>query len=139
VSSRSVEIITGRERRRRWSIEEKLRIVAESNEAGSRVTEVAAQHGVYPSLLFTWRRQVRDGLLVTPPPARFVPVRMLSPEPASEAAAGRIADDRRHAPAAETPRRADMIEIILANGCQLRFDQHIDARALRRILGVLRG
>jgi hypothetical protein len=30
--------------------------------------------------LFTWRRQVRDGLLVAPPPATFVPVRMLPSE-----------------------------------------------------------
>jgi len=45
VSSRSVEIITGRERRRRWSIEEKLRIVAESNEAGSRPVNHAFRRG----------------------------------------------------------------------------------------------
>ena len=37
----TIEIITGRERRRRWSIEEKLRLVGETEEAGARVTEVA--------------------------------------------------------------------------------------------------
>jgi transposase-like protein len=35
VSGGAIEIITGRERRRRWSIEEKLRIVAEAEEAGA--------------------------------------------------------------------------------------------------------
>ena len=41
-----VEIITGRERRRRWSTEEKLRLVAEMVEPGGRVRAVAARHGV---------------------------------------------------------------------------------------------
>ena len=140
MGSGSIEIITGRERRRRWSIEEKLRIVAESNEAGAHVTEVAARHGVYPGLLFTWRRQVREGLLVAPPPATFVPVRMLSPEAvAAEAEVRPASNGQRSNPGAEISRRADEIEITLANGCRLRFDQHIDARALRRIVVVLRG
>jgi hypothetical protein len=59
----TVEIITGKERRRRWSVEEKLRIVAEAEEPGVRIAEVAARHEVYPSLLFNWRRQVREGRL----------------------------------------------------------------------------
>lgn len=74
----AVEIITGRERRRRWSVEEKLRIVAETQEPGVRIADVAARHGVYPSLLFSWRRQVRDGVLSAPLPATFVPVNMVS-------------------------------------------------------------
>jgi len=61
-----VEIITGRERRRRWSTEDKLRFVAEMAEPGTRVRAVAARHGVCESLLFTWRRQVRDGVLTAP-------------------------------------------------------------------------
>ncbi len=44
----TVEIITGKERRRRWSTEEKLRIVAEAQEPGAPVTDVAARHEVYP-------------------------------------------------------------------------------------------
>ena len=48
-----IEIITGRERRRRWSVVEKLRIVAESHESGARVCDVAARHDVSPSLLST--------------------------------------------------------------------------------------
>ena len=57
----TVEIISGRERRRRWGLEEKLRIVAETQEAGACVREVAVRHDVYPSLLHNWRRQVREG------------------------------------------------------------------------------
>jgi hypothetical protein len=45
-----VEIITGRERRRRWSLQDKVQIVAESNEPGSMIRAVAARHGVCESL-----------------------------------------------------------------------------------------
>ena len=72
----TVEIIGGRERRRRWGLEEKLRIVAETQEAGACVREVAARNDVYPSLLHNWRRQVREGRLVAGPSVGFVPIRM---------------------------------------------------------------
>ena len=79
-----VEVLSGRERRRRWSVTEKLRIVAETQEPGARISGVAARHGVCESLVFTWRRQVREGVLVAPEMAAFMPVRMFEPlEPAS--------------------------------------------------------
>lgn len=40
----AVEIITGHERRRRWSMADKLRIPAECGAPGMRVSEVAARH-----------------------------------------------------------------------------------------------
>jgi len=56
-----MEIITGVERRRRWRVEDKLRIVAETEHPGARFIEVARRHEVCPSLLWNWRRQVRRG------------------------------------------------------------------------------
>lgn len=138
MAGEAIEIITGRERRRRWSLEEKLRIVAETKEAGARVTEVAARHGVYPGLLFTWRRQVRDGVLVPPPPASFVPVHILQSAAEPRAEPPRVSNTARAVPASPS-RDAEPIEITLSNGCRLRIDQHVDARALRRIVAVLRG
>ena len=72
---REVEIITGRERRRRWGVAEKLSLVAETQEPGSSVRGVAVRHGLCESLLFTWRRQMREGVLRPEPemPA-FLPV-----------------------------------------------------------------
>ena len=58
-----IEIITGRERRRRWSTEEKRRIVMESMERGAVMRAVAARNGICESLLYAWRRQMRDGTL----------------------------------------------------------------------------
>src|SRR5262249_11710790 len=55
---RAVEVITSVERRRRWSREEKLRIVAESAQAGRTASQVARDHGIAPGQLFIWRRQL---------------------------------------------------------------------------------
>ena len=52
-----VEVITSVERRRRWSDEEKVRLVAAMAEPGAVVTEIARASGVETSLLYRWRRQ----------------------------------------------------------------------------------
>ena len=48
-----MQIITGRERRRRWSVQDKLRIAVELAEPGARACDVAVRHGVCESLVFT--------------------------------------------------------------------------------------
>jgi transposase len=53
-----MEIITGVERRGRWRVEEKLRIVAECEQPGACLAAVARQHDVSSGLLWNWRRQV---------------------------------------------------------------------------------
>ena len=116
----TIEIITGRERRRRWSVEEKLRLVAETEEAGARVTEVAARHGVYPGLLFTWRRQARDGQLVALAPVSFVPVRISAGKTAAEPDADHAANGKASAPPMVTSRHEAPIEIILAGDAAQR-------------------
>jgi transposase-like protein len=56
-----MEVLTGPERRRRWSAEEKLAMVRESFEPGKTVSMVARQHGVNPNQLFHWRKLHQDG------------------------------------------------------------------------------
>ena len=130
-----VELLSGRERRRRWSVTEKLRIVAETHEPGARISGVAARHGVCESLVFTWRRQVREGVLAAPEMAAFMPVRMFEPlEPATAAMA--------HPPsqASASPRPSSgLIEIELGNGRQVRVGSDVNLAALRRVLMALRG
>ncbi|WP_090812064.1 IS3 family transposase [Paraburkholderia tuberum] len=58
-----MEVLTGPERRRRWSAEEKLAMVRESFEPGKSVSMVARQHGVNPKQLFHWRKLYQDGSL----------------------------------------------------------------------------
>ena len=54
-----VEVLGGVERRRRWSSDEKVRLVEETLAPGAKVAEVARRNGISASLLFTWRRQAR--------------------------------------------------------------------------------
>ena len=56
-----IEIITGRERRRRYSAEQKLALVEETMQPGMTVSAVARLRGVSPSLLFKWRQLMSQG------------------------------------------------------------------------------
>ena len=60
----AVAILSGPERRRRWTQAEKLRLVEETLAVEANIAEVARRHDVHPNLLHTWRRQARTGLLV---------------------------------------------------------------------------
>ena len=131
-----VEIITGRERRRRWSLQDKLRIVAESNEPGSMIRAVAARHGVCESLVFTWRRQAREGLLgpgLASPV--FVPVQALA---SAGTAVGPLDERPRPASASRSVGAPGLIEIELGDGRQVRVGSDVNLAALRRVLAALR-
>jgi transposase len=116
-----VEVITSVERRRRWSREEKLRIVAESARPYRTVSQVARTHGIAPGQLFTWRRQLLAAAIGSQGgDCGFVPVRIAS-QPAAEAAA--------------TDARA--IEIRLASGVVIRVGREVEIEPLQRVLRAL--
>jgi transposase len=56
-----VEVITGVARRRRFSTEQKLAVVAETMQPGLSISYVARRHGLSPSLVFRWRRLMSEG------------------------------------------------------------------------------
>ena len=58
-----VEVIRSVQRRRRWSAEEKARMVQETYAPGMTVSLVARQHGIAPNQLFSWRRLYAEGAL----------------------------------------------------------------------------
>ena len=132
-----MEIITGVERRRRWSVTEKLRIVvAESQQPGAGIAEIARRYEISRGLLWNWRSLVRRGVLKPEPQAVFVPVQVIS-EPST----------------AERPRRAELaavsspdaaavesrIEITLPDDTAIRVGPEIRLVTLRRVVTVLRG
>jgi transposase len=121
-----IEILGARERRRRWSVDEKLRIVAESHEPGGSVRAVAARHEVYPGLLHTWRRQVREGSLEASAPLRLLPVQLTPSQPELPAP-----------PATSTS--SNGIEICLPDGSRVLVGENASLKALRRVLSALRG
>ena len=126
-----VEVLGGLERRRRWSQDDKARIVEETLAPGAKVTEVARRNGVAASVVFTWRRQARTIEQVGP---RFAPVQIAAAE-AVEENLKPASDDRRirQVPAA----RNGLIEIDLGNRRRIRVDAQVDPEALARVLDVL--
>jgi|SRR5450755_2870919 transposase len=52
-------LITGGERRRRWSDEERARILAAVDEPSAVVADVARREDVCTSLVYKWRREAR--------------------------------------------------------------------------------
>jgi transposase len=126
---RRVELITGKRRRRRWTAEEKARIVAESFENGANISEVARRHGVARGLLTMWRRQVSKQVATMP---GFVPVRI------ETAGLPRVA----HAAPAEVASAMDRghsrIEIEVC-GARIRVETGVDAATLWAVLSAVRG
>jgi transposase len=60
-SADRVEVFSGVQRRRRYSLEQKLAAVAEASQPGMSISFVARRHGISPSLLFGWRRRMTEG------------------------------------------------------------------------------
>ncbi len=61
-----LEVIEGRSGRRRWSDDEKVRIVSESYLPGVQISDVAGRHGTTRWQIYDWRKRLAKGLLVLP-------------------------------------------------------------------------
>src|SRR6202521_758284 len=107
-----MEIITGVERRR-WRLEDKLRIVAECERPGGCLAAVARQHDVSSGLLWNWRRQARRGLLRADLAPNFFPVQVTD-EPISRDPGQRSTSLA--VPPGTPPSVDAQIEIMLADG-----------------------
>jgi transposase len=124
----TVTVLSGPERRRRWTSAEKLRIVEESLAPAAIASEVARGHDVHPNQLYTWRRQARLGLLTAGVAAtaadgfRFVPVAI------AEDSEGKLS-----AKAAVVAGSSATIEVALRNGRVLRLREAI---ALERAVAL---
>jgi transposase len=125
-----VEVITSVERRRRWSREEKERLVAASLEPGVSVSEVARSAGIHVSQLFRWRKELCDR--VDAGSSQLVPVEIVpaAVPPAVETSAPLASPGRRR-------HKSGLIEIELGGGRRVRVDRDVDAEALRRVLDAL--
>ncbi|MGH7084567.1 MAG: IS66-like element accessory protein TnpA [Acetobacteraceae bacterium] len=115
-----------RRQRRRWSAEEKRRIVAETLEDGASVSLVARRHDLNTNTLFTWRREAsRVAGSMVESPASFVPARIGSER------AGVAPPWRGDA--------AGRMEIVLPGGARVIVAADFDAAALGRVVQVLSG
>lgn len=123
---RRIEVLTGPGRRRRWSAEDKARVVAESLVAGASPSEIARRWQICPQQLFTWRRQARTGLLTLPSDVAIA----VPPEPALVP----ILADRFPPPSDPAPA---LIEVEIA-GAVVRVPAGPDAALLTRVLRAVR-
>ena len=111
-------------RRRRWSDDEKLRIVLESLQAPRAISSTARRHGISRSLLVTWRRSFRpEPTCREAQQAGFVPVMVVA---AAETGPTMAA----------TPASGRMV-IVVGKDRRVIVDTSVDATALARVLQVL--
>jgi transposase len=138
-SYRRIEVITGQRRRRRWTAQEKARIVAESFEEGANISEVARRNGVVRGLLTVWRHKVAAAAGVNA--TGFVPVRIASEgSPAMECEPSRVAaaNTRLQEMASPSGQHRGMIEIEVS-GARIRVEPGVDPTTLSTVLSALRG
>src|SRR5215475_12247765 len=60
-SADRIEILSGVQRRRRYTAEQKMAVVQEAAQPGMTISYVARRHGIAPSLIFGWRRRMKEG------------------------------------------------------------------------------
>jgi transposase len=128
---RRFEVINGARGRRRWSRDDKARIIAETLEPNAVISEVARRHGLSPQQVFTWRRAARK-LAISPAqdtPA-FVPaVVSATPEPVAKPP---IRTRRQKA-----VRDAGVIELEI-DGIAMRVGRGADARTVAAVIRALK-
>lgn len=71
-----MEILTGVERRRDWSDEEKLSILQEAADPDARIADVARRHDIKPQQIYTWRRKFAAEQ--AEPVVSFLPVALIA-------------------------------------------------------------
>ena len=137
--SRLEVITTGA--RRRWTAEEKRRIVAESYRFPRQVSATARRHGLSASLLFTWRRLAREGRLGEPQEALAFAPAVIACEPSMDLpqVADRIETGEPEAVFPSPAASRGRIEIVLAGERRVIVDAYVDTAALARVLSVLEG
>jgi transposase len=128
------EIISRVERRRRWTAEQKAKVLTEALEPGATVSAVADRNGISRSQLYAWMKRARRGdipgiSLNGSQKTLFAPVRIAAvPLPTPPVTA----------PAAACPqRRPGAIEIALTNGRVVRAEEGIEPARLARLIAAL--
>ncbi|TGQ51572.1 transposase [Mesorhizobium sp. M1C.F.Ca.ET.193.01.1.1] len=119
MTKHQIEMVTSAERRRRWSRDEKERLVAATFEPGTRVSEIARSAGIPVSQLFRWRKQICQ--ISAPSVPQLVPVEVALPGPASPTAPPPVSRSRK---------KVSLVTIELGGGRRLRIESDVDTEAL---------
>ncbi|MWD29875.1 transposase [Aquicoccus sp. SCR17] len=115
--------ILGVERRRRWSDDQKLSIVASVGVNRATVAHVAQRHEITRSQIYSWRRELKHkGLLPEDEPARFLSLPPVQAAPPQGGGDGIGSDD--------------LVEIVLRGDRRLRVPAGLGDAALARLIRV---
>lgn len=130
---RRVEIINGIGARRRWSVDDKARIIEETLALGAVVSEIARRHGLTPQQVFGWRRAARrpaEDCDDTGSP-RFVPavVEQRKPEP--------VRKQRKPRRASRSVDAAGLIELEIG-GVTVRVGRGAEAKTVTAVIHALK-
>lgn len=113
------EVMTGAERRRRWSDAEKRSILGEVGVRGATVAEVARRHDLTRQHIYQWRAELRHRGESLTQDLDFLPVEISA------------------AVATPAPVPTAAVEIVLANGRRLRGIEGLSAAGLMQLIRVL--
>ena len=125
-----VEVVTRGQPRRRWSEEDRARILADAMAPGAIASHVARRFGVSAGQFYTWRkamllRSAPVGVMPVLARADFAEVRLSAPPPK---------------PSTPSPiPQTGMMEITVPGGAMIRVDAAVDGAALGRVLAALTG
>jgi transposase-like protein len=158
-----MEIITRTERRRRWSIEERERILAECKAPGATVRSVAQHNNIAESMIYSWRSAKRSAVAEATEPLAFIPYGQIVSNngstplsdlpPKNGAALPQSIQEREPMPVQPPPQpcaqdkhdlvpphpgnRPGTIDILLGSGMALSVDAFVNEKALARVLKAL--
>ncbi len=107
--------------RRRWSLDEKLRIVGEIFQGLRHVSATARRHDISPSLLFSWRKSYREDCRGRDEVVGFAPALIVPDEEAPLGAAAAVG----------------RMEIVTVTGQRIMVGADVDALALARVVAAL--
>jgi transposase len=122
-----VEILTGVERQRRWSREQKLLILQEAFGVDGTVSNVSRRHAVLPQQIYAWRKKFSLPKLNSPEIASFIPVSFIGGSESSSDSSKRSG----------VRLKCKDVEIVLRNGRLLRIAAEVDLEVLSSLIACV--
>ena len=122
-----VEILTGVERQRRWSTEQKLLMLQEAFGVDGTVSDVARRNDVLPQQIYAWRKKFSLPKLNSPEIASFIPVSIIGGSESSSDSSKRSG----------VRLKCKDVEIVLRNGRLLRIAADMDLEVLSSLVACV--
>jgi transposase len=124
-----MEILTGVERRRDWSDDDKSSILEEAAAEGVKIADVARRHDIRPQQIYTWRRKFAARR--SEPSVSFLPVALIASDPANDAERTALTD---RPAVAKRPPKPMRIEIGCKGGRVLKVEADIASDVLKALI-----